>query len=207
MRWFGLGRGLGSGVGRAGARREVAQGDGIVLRTPAMADHPAWSRLRAQSRAFLSPWEPIWPADDLTAASFRRRLRRYRAEADNDQARHFLIFKQDSGALLGGLTLGEIRRGVTQTATLGYWMGAPHAGKGYMTRAVRAAALYGFEQLRLHRIEAACVVANAASARLLIKNGFQREGRARAYLKINGVWHDHELFALLDTDTLPPLPR
>ena len=109
--------------------------------------------------------------------------------------------------LLGGLTLGEIRRGVSQTATLGYWMGAPHAGKGYMTRAVRAAALYGFKQLRLHRIEAACVVANAASARLLIKNGFQREGRARAYLKINGVWHDHELFALLDTDTLPPLPR
>lgn len=209
MAWFGF--------RRAAADTILLQGDGVYLRPPIMDDHPAWASLRAGSQTFLVPFEPTWPDDELTAGSFRRRVRRCRDEAERDQAWHFLIFRRGDDQLLGGLTLGEIQRGVSQTGTLGYWMGAPHAGKGHMTRAVRAVAIWGFGQLRLHRIEAACVVANAASARLLEKNGFQREGRARAYLKINGVWQDHELFALLATDAQPhlalasghnaPLPR
>lgn len=194
MGWFGL---------RQAARHPRLDGDGLYLRPADMEDHTAWASLRAASRTFLTPWEPAWPPDDLTEASFRRRLRLHKMEADKDEAWHFLIFDARSGKLLGGLTLGEIRRGVSQTATLGYWMGEPHAGKGYMTRAVRAAARWGFADLRLHRIEASCILANAASARLLVKNGFQREGRARAYLKINGTWADHDLYALLATD-MPP---
>ena len=102
------------------------------------ADFPAWARLREQSRAFLTPWEPIWPDDDLTRAAFRRRLRRQAEEMARDESYAFLIFDATSDELLGGLTLGGIRRGVAQAATLGYWMGAPHAGKGHMTRAVAA---------------------------------------------------------------------
>ena len=82
-------------------------------------------------------------------------------------------------------------------------MGAPHAGKGHMTRAVAVAAAFGFSTLRLHRLEAACIPSNIASATLLERNGFQREGFARAYLCINGAWRDHYLFALLESD----LPR
>ena len=77
-------------------------------------------------------------------------------------------------------------------------MGAPHAGKGHMTRAVAAAARFGFSTLRLHRIEAACLPDNVASMTLLERNGFRREGLARAYLRINGAWRDHVLFALLE---------
>jgi [ribosomal protein S5]-alanine N-acetyltransferase len=175
-------------------------GEGHYLRPAVMEDHAGWARLRAQSRAFLTPWEPTWQDDELTKTAFRRRLRRHAQEADRDQGRHFLIFDTQGDRLVGGLSLGEIRRGVSQTATLGYWLGAPYAGQGRMTRAVRAASAWGFAQLGLHRIEAACVTENTASARLLEKNGFRHEGRARAYLKINGAWKDHELYALLAGD-------
>lgn len=177
----------------------VVRGKGFTLRPPRPEDHAAWAQLREASRDFLRPWEPIWPSDDLTRAAFRRRVRRYLHEIEEDQAYPFFLFQED-GTLLGGLTLGMVRRGVAQAATLGYWMGAPHAGKGHMTRAVRAAAGYAFETLRLRRIEAACVPNNMPSIRLLEKVGFRREGYARQYLCINGVWQDHLLYALLRDD-------
>jgi ribosomal-protein-alanine N-acetyltransferase len=176
----------------------LLRGAGVVLRPAAIGDYPAWARLREQSRAFLTPWEPTWPEDDLTRAAFRRRLRRQSEEMARDESYAFLIFEATSEELLGGLTLGGIRRGVAQAATLGYWMGAPHAGKGHMTRAVAAAVRFGFSTLRLHRIEAACIPDNARSIALLQRNGFRCEGLARAYLKINDAWRDHVLFALLE---------
>ena len=138
------------------------RGDGLYLRPAAAADFHAWAQLRAASRAFLTPWEPTWPEDDLTQTAFRRRLRRQDEDIARDEAYAFLIFDQTSDELLGGLTLGGIRRGVSQTGTLGYWMGAAHAGKGRMTRAVSATADFAFGTLRLHRVEAACMPTNAA---------------------------------------------
>ncbi len=191
---------------RIGAPHDNAnfiRGEGLYLRPPEMRDFDQWVALRVESRDFLTPWEPTWPADDLTRTSFRRRMRRQAEEIDRDEAYPFFIFREGDHALLGGLTIGQIRRGVAQAGTFGYWMGAPHAGKGHMTKAVRAAAGFGFAALRLHRIEAACLPHNAPSMRLLERNGFQREGLARAYLRINGVWQDHVLFALLETDVGP----
>lgn len=176
----------------------LLRGDGVILRPAVSEDFPAWARLREQSRAFLTPWEPTWPEDDLTRAAFRRRLRRQAEEMARDESFAFLIFEATSEELLGGLTLGGIRRGVAQAATIGYWMGAPHAGKGHMTRAVAAVVRFAFTTLRLHRIEAACIPDNAPSMALLQRNGFRREGFARAYLKINDAWRDHVLFALLE---------
>jgi ribosomal-protein-alanine N-acetyltransferase len=178
-------------------------GDGILLRAPQPADFAEWADLREISRAFLAPWEPTWPADDLTRAAFRRRLRRYAEDQRADLAYPFFLFRQHDNVLVGGLTLGNIRRGVAQAGSLGYWMGAPHARQGYMTAAVRALAGFAFATLRLHRIEAACIPANAASIRLLEKTGFAREGYAREYLCINGVWQDHLLYARLSSDPAP----
>ena len=176
----------------------LLRGDGLYLRPAVASDFPAWAQLRAESRDFLTPWEPTWPDDDLTRAAFRRRLRRQNEEISRDESFSFLIFDSASHAMLGGLTLGGVKRGVAQAATLGYWMGAPHAGKGRMTRAVAVATRYGFATLRLHRIEAACLPQNIASMTLLERNGFLREGLARAYLKIDGAWRDHVLYALLE---------
>ena len=175
-------------------------GDGVSLRAPQLQDYPAWAELRALSREHLVPWEPIWPRDDLTRSAFRRRLRHYGREARDDHGYAFFVFENATGRLTGGVTLSSIRRGVTQSATLGYWMGAPFARRGAMTKAVATLCPFVFQDLRLHRLEAATQPANTASVRVLEKNGFEREGYARSYLKINGVWQDHLLYALLASD-------
>jgi [ribosomal protein S5]-alanine N-acetyltransferase len=178
----------------------VIRGEGVMLRAPQMADFAAWSTLRESSRDFLTPWEPTWPADDLTRPSFRRRLKRYAEDLRADQGYPFLLFREEQKALLGGLTLSNIRRGVAQAASLGYWIGAPFVRRGYMTAAVRALIPFTFEVLKLHRLEAACIPSNTGSIRLLERTGFQREGLARKYLCINGMWQDHLLYARLKDD-------
>ena len=175
-------------------------GEGVKLRPPRMADYPAWSELRMRSREFLQPWEPTWPVDDLTKSAFRRRLGAYARDMDADQAYPLFIYRTQGEALVGGLTLSNVRRGVAQMASMGYWIGQPHARKGYMLAAVRAAMPFAFQRLGLHRVEAACIPENVASRELLLRAGFRLEGEARAYLKINGVWRDHLLFGMLAGD-------
>ncbi|MCX5497455.1 GNAT family protein [Kaistia dalseonensis] len=181
----------------------IIAGEKVILRAPTMADYPAWSSLREESRNFLMPWEPIWPSDDLTRPAYRRRLRRYQREMHEATGYPFLVFKAEGLTLVGGLTLSHIVRGVTQSCSLGYWMGAPYAGQGLMGAAVKAIMPFVFETLRLHRLEAACLPHNAASIRLLEKAGFTREGYARRYLCIEGRWQDHLLFAIVSDDPRP----
>ena len=183
-----------------GGREPVLQGQTVTLRYPQMSDYPQWSALRGNSRAFLSPWEPTWAADELTRTAFRRRLRRYQREIRNDVAYPFFVFRKADGVLMGGCTLTNVRRGVTQSAAIGYWIGAPYARQGHMYAALRAVQPFVFELLGLHRLEAACIPENEASRNLLLKVGFREEGRARRYLQINGEWRDHILFALLEDD-------
>ncbi len=172
-------------------------GEGVYLRAPQSADHAEWAGLREASRGFLTPWEPTWPSDDLTRSAFRRRVKRYSEDQRSDLAYAFLIFRTADHAMLGGLTLANIRRGVAQAGSIGYWVGAPFVRQGVMTAAVRALIPFCFDTLRLHRLEAACIPSNAASIRLLEKAGFTREGYARDYLCINGVWQDHLLYGRL----------
>jgi [ribosomal protein S5]-alanine N-acetyltransferase len=171
------------------------EGEGVMLRTPQMPDFEEWAALRETSRDFLVPWEPTWPVDDLTRAAFRRRIKRYAEDLRSDQGYAFLIARDSDGALVGGLTLANIRRGVAQAGSLGYWTGVPFVRQGYMTAAVRAVIPFAFATLRLHRLEAACIPSNTGSIRLLEKTGFLREGYAREYLCINGIWQDHLLYA------------
>jgi [ribosomal protein S5]-alanine N-acetyltransferase len=178
-------------------------GDSVMLRAPQMADHAEWAALRESSREFLTPWEPTWPPDDLTRASFRRRIRRYAEDQRSDLAYPLFVFRKSDNVLLGGLTLANIRRGCAQAGNLGYWMGAAYSRQGYMTAAVKLVIPFAFETLRLHRVEAACIPANVASIRLLEKTGFRREGFAREYLCIDGAWQDHLLYARLKHDPLP----
>jgi ribosomal-protein-alanine N-acetyltransferase len=179
---------------------QVIRGVSVTLRTPVLSDYSQWTRLREESRGFLAPWEPIWPGDDLTKLAFRRRLRRYQREIRNGTGYPYFVFSSDGETLLGGLTLAQIQRGVTQSAVIGYWMGERHAGKGLMTSGVRAVIGFAFETLHLNRLEAACLPRNTASIRLLEKVGFTREGYARKYLCIDGRWQDHVLYGLVRDD-------
>lgn len=170
------------------------------LRFPERGDYTAWRALRMESRAFLQPWEPTWSADELSRSAYLARISRYEREFVEGHAVPLFYFLKDDDALIGGLTIGYIRRGAAQSCMLGYWMGERAAGRGHMSRALDAAIPHIFNRLKLHRIEAACIPDNERSIRLLEKARFHREGYLRGYLKINGVWRDHLLFSRLKDD-------
>jgi [ribosomal protein S5]-alanine N-acetyltransferase len=169
----------------------------LTMRPLRIGDYTAWSELRRQSREFLTPWEPTWPRNALSRGAFRNRVRRNNYEIRQDLGYSLALVRRSDKALLGGITLSNIRRGVAQTGTLGYWIGQPYARQGYMSEALLTLIGYAAQQLRLHRLEAACLPSNVPSQRLLVKCGFVEEGRADGYLRINGVWHDHLLFGLV----------
>lgn len=172
-------------------------GERIFLRPPRAIDYAVWSDLRRRSRSFLQPWEPTWPADDLSRAAFRRRLTAYQRDMDLGVGFAFLTFRRDDKELVGGITLSNIRRGVAQMGTVGYWSGEGFTRQGHTLDAVKALSNFAFGRLGLHRLEAACLPENEPSHRLLLRAGFEHEGRAAAYLKINGDWRDHLLFGLV----------
>lgn len=176
------------------------QGARVCLRPPVMGDYSAWARLRALSRQHLTVWEPQWSRDELSRSAFRRRLRQYQREVREDQGYAYFIVHKAEGTLLGSVTLSNVRRGVSQSASVGYWIGLPYTNQGLMTDAVRTLATHAFDRMGLHRLEAACMHSNSASARVLAKTGFRREGICRQYLKIDGAWQDHDLYARLCDD-------
>jgi len=176
------------------------EGERVFLRPAQPRDWREWAELRERSREFLTPWEPTWPADALTRASFLRRVRRQAAEWRGDEAYSFLVFERDSAKVAGGIGLTNVRRGVAQMGTMGYWVGRPFARRGYTSEAARLTLSFAFGQLGLHRVEAACIPTNEASRGVLEKVGFRHEGYARGYLRIDGRWADHLLFAILRDD-------
>ena len=179
----------------------VLKGATVQLRMPTPHHYIQWAQLREESRDFLTPWEPIWPQDDLTRNAYRQRLRRYARDYEQGNAFSFFLFDKKSDRLVGGISLSNIRRGAAQTGTIGYWMGKPYAGQGMMFDALQCVIPYAFHTLRLHRLEAACIPGNKRSVRLLEKAGFEREGLLRSYLRINGSWHDHCLYARIVEET------
>lgn len=186
-------------------RREppALRGEYVLLRAPRHSDYLEWAALRRESRAFLEPWEPRWASDELERSGWRQRMRRYREDFAAGTAIAYLIFENATGRLVGGITMGNIRYGVSQSAQIGYWTGERHAGRGYMQDAVRTLVAHAFGTMRLHRIEAACIPGNVRSIRVLEKAGFEREGLLRSYLRINGTWQDHYIYARIAGEARP----
>ncbi|KAA5805329.1 GNAT family N-acetyltransferase [Alkalicaulis satelles] len=185
---------------REDSQDTVLWGDGVRLRAPRAEDYDSWAKLRYASRAHTRPWEPAWAQDELTRSAYKRRMRRYQSDLDNGTGYPFFVFRQADDVLVGACNLNNVRRGVLQTADLGYWIGAPYVRRGHARAAVRRVLAYAFEVLRLNRVEAATRLENDASRALLVSLGFTHEGRARRFLKIDGEWRDHDRFAILFDD-------
>ena len=175
-------------------------GERVFLRPPKRRDALKWQKLRMSSKSFLVPWEPSWDASSCTRRAYLRYFKNSNYLANMDRAYSFLIFKTDDKTLLGGINIGNVRRGVSQSASLGYWIGEKHSRNGYMKEALKLLIPSLFIDLRLNRIEAATLEENIASKNLLKKIGFKKEGVLRKYLKINGAWRDHILYGLLEND-------
>ena len=175
-------------------------GERVFLRPPKRRDALKWQKLRMSSKSFLVPREPSWDASSCTRRAYLRFFKNSNYLANMDRAYSFLIFKTDDKKLLGGINIGNVRRGVSQSASLGYWIGEKYSRNGYMKEALRLLIPSLFVDLRLNRIEAATLEENIASKNLLKKVGFKKEGVLRKYLKINGTWRDHILYGLLEND-------
>ena len=175
-------------------------GERVFLRPPKRRDALKWQKLRMSSKSFLVPWEPSWDASSCTRRAYLRYFKNSNYLANMDRAYSFLIFKTDDKILLGGINVGNVRRGVSQSASLGYWIGEKYSRNGYMKEALKLLIPSLFVDLRLNRIEAATLEENIASKNLLKKIGFKKEGVLRKYLKINGTWRDHILYGLLEND-------
>lgn len=172
----------------------------LALRPGRLRDHRAWAALRQRSRRHLIAWEDDWIDEELSLAHFRRRLRLADRRARAGAALTLFIFRRVDMAMVGGLSIANIRFGAARSGVLGYWIGAEHTRRGYGRLAVETALDHAFEALGLHRIEAAVQPENEASRRLVRKCGFVREGRARDYLRINGEWRDHDIYAVTALD-------
>ena len=178
----------------------VIRADRVMLRPPELDDFPAWSDLRRESEAFLKPWEPAWARDHLTSRAFRERVYWAARAISEGRAYPLLIFRESDGALMGAITLDNLRRGPAMAVTVGYWIGERHARRGYMREALEAVRDHVFRELDISRIEAACLPENVASRALLEKCGFKYEGVAQSYLQIAGRWRTHVLYAALRED-------
>ena len=184
-----------------GRRRPIRlETERMALRLPQHSDFSAWTALRQDSRDFLVPWEPTWSPDHLSRKAFTNRVYWAQRASRAGTAIPFFLERNVDGALLGAITIDNIRRGPAQMATIGYWIGAPHARQGYMAEAIDAVTRHAFTVLDLSRIEAACLPDNAASRAALERAGFKYEGVAQSFLQINGRWRTHVLYANLRHD-------
>ncbi len=172
----------------------------LSLRLPEHRDFREWAKLRHQSRAFLSPWEPIWAADHLSRASFTNRVYWSQRAVKNGNAVPLFVFHKEAGQLVGAITLDNIRRGPSQVGTIGYWVGQQYARQGFMSEAIIAMVAHAFGAVDLSRVESACLPDNVASRGVLEKAGFKYEGVAQSYIQINGRWRNHVLYAALRGD-------
>jgi ribosomal-protein-alanine N-acetyltransferase len=183
------------------ARRKLRiETERLTLRPPVHSDFRAWASLRLGSLDHLTPWEPSWSKDHLTRKAFTNRVYWAQRSVSGGTALPLFLIRRADDALLGAITLDNVRRGPAQAGTLGYWTGHPFARQGYMREAIQAMVHYAFNRLDLSRIEAACLPENLASRGLLEKTGFKYEGVAQSYLQIDGRWRTHVLYAALRSD-------
>jgi [ribosomal protein S5]-alanine N-acetyltransferase len=160
-------------------------------------DAPILAELVQRSREFLAPWEPERGEEYFTAAGQRMAIADALARhAAGTSLPHVILDEQDRVA--GRITVNDIVRGAFQSGHLGYWLNGADNGRGLASAAVREIIAIAFEELGLHRIQAATLLHNVRSQRVLERNGFARFGVAPEYLKIAGQWQDHVLFQVVN---------
>lgn len=178
----------------------MIEAEKVTLRMPVMGDHHAWVRLRRDGAEFLKPWEPVWAPDHFSKRAFSNRVFWARKTYETGRGVPLFIVRREDKALLGAITLDNIRRGPAMSGALGYWIGANYVRNGYMSDAIQSVVHYAFYHMDISRVEAATLPENAASRGLLEKTGFKYEGVAQSYLQIAGRWRTHVLYSNIRGD-------
>ncbi|WP_435171797.1 GNAT family N-acetyltransferase [Paenibacillus glycanilyticus] len=175
---------------------------GIYLRMLEPEDARPMLDLKLRNRAFSQPFEPIRGDEHYTLEEQMKDIGNGISAAQQGTAYIYGVFLTETDELIGRIALTSVTRGVFQNAYMGYFIDQAHNGRGYATAAVEEMVGIAFHDLHLHRIQASVMPINGRSLRVLEKAGFRQEGLARRYLKINGEWEDHLLFAITKEDLL-----
>jgi len=183
---------------------ERVVGERVAIRAFAHGDIAELADLRIRNREFLGPWEPRRSQGFFTEHGQRAEIERDRHEWAADRTYAFAIVELPSGAMRGRVALANVVRGAWENATLGYFVDRETGRRGYASEAVGLALRFAFGACRLHRVQAAVMPHNAGSIRVLEKNGFRHEGFSPRYLRLDGAWRDHELFAITVEETEGP---
>ena len=172
-----------------------------AIRPTAPDDAPAQLVLRRSNREHTGPWDPVRDDSFYTEAGQRLELDLDQRSWAAGSAYAFAVLDAELGdRLVGRVALSNVVRGPWQNATLGYWIDKDALGRGHATRAVQLVLRFAFEHAGLHRVQPAIIPRNIRSVRVAEKAGFRLEGRALRYLKINGRWEDHDVYALTVED-------
>lgn len=150
-----------------------------------------------EEKDFLTPWEPTRSEGYYSLETCQLRIREMRRDFLEDRGVVFCFLSSDETRMLAYSNYSNIIRGVFQSCNLGYSLRQNEQGKGLMQEALSAGLEYLHKELHIDRIQASYMPRNARSAAVLQKLGFDKEGLARDYLKINGKWEDHVLTALV----------
>ncbi|MGF7533672.1 GNAT family protein [Bacillus mexicanus] len=176
----------------------MLKGNTIYIKHLDVKDAEENLRLQSENRDFFEQFSMIRADDYYTVDGQRKQITEYWQRQEDDEEYHFGIFIASNDSLIGTVSLFQLIRGALQTAFIGYFLDKAHNGKGFMTEAVRLIVDFAFHELKLHRIEAGVMPRNIGSMRVLEKAGFHKEGIARKNVKINGVWEDHQILAILN---------
>jgi ribosomal-protein-alanine N-acetyltransferase len=167
-----------------------------VTRVISLGDAETLARLLSANRDYLAPWSPLQDEAYYTANGQREILSRQLAAYDRGAMLPLAILDSD-GAVAGSINLNSIIRGAFQSASVGYWVSQSRAGRGLASAAVADVTELAFGELGLHRVDAATLLHNTPSQRVLLRSGFRPFAVAERYIKIAGRWQDHILFQLL----------
>ena len=173
----------------------------LTLRTITASFAPQVLDFVTRNYEFHRPWDPLVSETFFTLAAQQERLNNDVKLRQNGLTIRLWMFHRDDvrhERVIGYLSFSNIIRGAFQSCHLGYKIDHHMINKGLMTEALGEAIRFAFEELKLHRIEANVMPRNEPSRRVVEKLGFENEGLARQYLKINGVWEDHLHYVMLN---------
>jgi [ribosomal protein S5]-alanine N-acetyltransferase len=169
-----------------------------AIRPTEVADAAVQARLRIANREHTAPWDPVRDASFYTEPGQRLELDLDRRAWASGTAYAFAVL--DPERIIGRVALSNVVRGPWMNANLGYWIATDAGGRGHATRAVRLVLRFAFEHAGLHRVQPAIIPRNVRSVRVAQRVGFRLEGRAERYLRIDGAWEDHDIYALTAED-------
>jgi len=189
---------------RQGPERALVTGGRVFLRYPTPEDAEPYVELRRASRAEQEPWEASLPEGGDFQPWERAGFDRFYEHANTPTSQRHLICENDTGRIVGQVSIGSVVRSAFRSCYIGYWLGTPFTGRGYMTEAVRLMTRRAFAKapagLDLHRCEINIASGNARSVGVARRAGYRLEGFSPAYLHINGRWTDHERWAAVRED-------